>query len=216
MASQCILGPLFCIAVLCAGAEHVVWLFVAALVAGISAAGLVIAFANRGNDPAAQMARCFMGFFVAVVWIMAIADEVVNVLKTFGFIFGLSDAIVGLTIFAVGNSLADFVANISVAAFAPAMGFAACFGGPMLNILLGIGISGSYIIHTTGQPYTMHFSTTLFVSTVGLLSLLIATMIFVPWNGFHLPKSWGIFLIICYIVIMVVNVVTEIQKDNLL
>ncbi|KLO11555.1 hypothetical protein SCHPADRAFT_998804 [Schizopora paradoxa] len=216
MASQCILGPLFCVAVLCAGAEQVIWLFIAALVTGLSAAGLVIAFANRGNDPAAQMARCFMGFFVAVVWIMAIADEVVNVLKTFGFIFGLSDAIVGLTIFAVGNSLADFVANISVAAFAPAMGFAACFGGPMLNILLGVGVSGSYIIHTTGQPYTMHFSTTLFVSTVGLLSLLTATMIFVPWNGYHLPKAWGVFLVICYVIIMVVNVVTEIHKDKLL
>lgn len=41
------------------------------------------------------------------------------------------------TIFAVGNSLADLVANMSVAAFAPIMGFSACFGGPMLNILLG-------------------------------------------------------------------------------
>jgi len=29
--------------------------------------------------------------------------------------FGLSDAIIGLTIFAVGNSLADLVANMSVA-----------------------------------------------------------------------------------------------------
>lgn len=46
---------------------------------------------------------------------MAIADEVVNVLQTFGFIFGLSDAIIGLTIFAVGNSLADLVANMTVA-----------------------------------------------------------------------------------------------------
>jgi len=35
--------------------------------------------------------------------------------KTFGLIFGLSDAIIGLTIFAVGNSLADLVANMSVA-----------------------------------------------------------------------------------------------------
>ena len=35
--------------------------------------------------------------------------------KTFGSIFGLSDAIIGLTIFAVGNSLADLVANMSVA-----------------------------------------------------------------------------------------------------
>ncbi len=61
------------------------------------------------------MARCSMGFAVAVVWIMAIADEVVNVLQTFGMIFGLSDAIIGLTIFAVGNSLADLLANMSVA-----------------------------------------------------------------------------------------------------
>ena len=35
--------------------------------------------------------------------------------QTFGFIFGLSDAIIGLTVFAVGNSLADLVANMSVA-----------------------------------------------------------------------------------------------------
>jgi hypothetical protein len=35
--------------------------------------------------------------------------------QTFGLIFGLSDAIIGLTIFAVGNSLADLVANMSVA-----------------------------------------------------------------------------------------------------
>lgn len=65
------------------------------------------------------MTRCSMGFLVAVVWIMAIADEVVNVLQTFGFIFGLSDAIIGLTIFAVGNSLADLVANMSVAVRSP-------------------------------------------------------------------------------------------------
>jgi len=35
--------------------------------------------------------------------------------QTLGEIFGLSDAIIGLTIFAVGNSLADLVANMSVA-----------------------------------------------------------------------------------------------------
>ena len=61
------------------------------------------------------MARCSAGFFVSIVWIMAIADEVVNVLRTFGFVFGLSEAIIGLTIFAVGNSLADLVANMTVA-----------------------------------------------------------------------------------------------------
>jgi hypothetical protein len=83
MAAQMVLGPLFCVAVLTAGLsarKEAVVLFVTAG-AGVLAAALVLIFAERGEEPGAQMARCFMGFIVAVVWIMAIADEVVNVLK---------------------------------------------------------------------------------------------------------------------------------------
>lgn len=70
---------------------------------------------------------------------------------------GLSDAIIGLTIFAMvcilslfyictfksliipfmtlkGNSLGDFVANITIAKMGfPTMAVSACFGGPMLS-----------------------------------------------------------------------------------
>lgn len=90
------------------------------------------------------------------------------------------------------------------------MGFSACFGGPMLNMLLGVGISGSYVIHTTGKPYELHFSNTLLVSTVGLLALLLTTLIFVPLNGYFLPRKWGVFLICFYVVIMTINVVVEV------
>ena len=38
-------------------------------------------FAKKGDNQAWLLARCSMGFLVAVVWIMAIADEVVNVLQ---------------------------------------------------------------------------------------------------------------------------------------
>lgn len=83
MASQMLLGPLFCAAVLFSGLsakkEGLILGFVA--IAGAVASGLVLVFAERGEEPSAQMARCFMGFIVAIVWIMAIADEVVNVLK---------------------------------------------------------------------------------------------------------------------------------------
>jgi sodium/potassium/calcium exchanger 6 len=89
------------------------------------------------------------------------------------------------------------------------MGFSACFGGPMLNILFGVGISGSYIIHQTGKPYKLHFSNTLFVSAVGLIALLVTTMIFVPMNDYFLPRKWGMFLICFYAVIMTVNVTVE-------
>ncbi|KAG6816880.1 hypothetical protein H0H87_002000 [Tephrocybe sp. NHM501043] len=170
--------------------------------------------AATGNHPTAKLARCSMGFLVAMVWIMAIADEIVVVLQTFGFIFGLSDALIGLTFFAVGNSLADLVANMSVAAFAPIMGFSACFGGPMLNILLGIGISGSYVIHQTGTPFLLPFSTTLFVSVVGLLGLLIATLICVPLNKYVLTRRWGILLVSFYAILMTTNVIVEMEHAH--
>ncbi|TFK40316.1 Sodium/calcium exchanger protein-domain-containing protein [Crucibulum laeve] len=212
MAAQCLFGPLFCADVLFGGTRHELWILIATTIAGIAVGTLVAIFSDRGDHPTARMARCSMGFFVAIVWIMAIADEVVNVLQTFGFIFGLSDAIIGLTIFAVGNSLADLVANMSVAVFAPIMGFSACFGGPMLNILLGVGVSGSYIIQQTAQPYALELSTTLFVSSFGLLALLCATLVFVPLNDYFLTRRWGILLIASYTIIMIINIIVELKS----
>lgn len=211
-AAQCVFGPLFCVGVLFSGHSHKGWLLMASAVAGVTIGIMVTVFGDKGDNPTFRMARCSMGFLVAVVWIMAIADEVVNVLQTFGFIFGLSDAIIGLTVFAVGNSLADLVANMSVAVFAPIMGFSACFGGPMLNILLGVGISGSYVTSQTGTPYQLEYSRTLMVSTVGLLFLLASTLVYIPYNGYYLTRGWGLFLIACYVAIMVVNIAVELKS----
>ncbi|OAX37380.1 hypothetical protein K503DRAFT_771536 [Rhizopogon vinicolor AM-OR11-026] len=212
MAAQCVLGPLFCVSILFHDVDHIWFIILGTVVCGLAVAVLVLVFADSGSHPSARMARCSMGFLVAIAWIMAIADEAVNVLQTFGFIFGLSDAIIGLTIFAVGNSLADLVANMSVAVFAPIMGFSACFGGPMVNILLGVGISGSYVISQAGgEPYELHFSPTLMSSTFGLLSLLIVTLIVVPLNGYVLTRAWGWCLVGAYIVVMGVNLWVELR-----
>lgn len=58
---------------------------------------------------------CFLGFVISIAWISTIAGEVVGVLKTLGVILGISEAILGLTVFAVGNSLGDLVADVTVA-----------------------------------------------------------------------------------------------------
>ncbi|KAG1821132.1 Sodium/calcium exchanger protein-domain-containing protein [Suillus subaureus] len=227
MAAQCVLGPLFCLGVLFRAyvfslpaslldfeydADHFMFLALGTAVCGLAVAALMLVFADGRSHPTARMARCSMGFLVAIAWIMAIADEAVSVLQTFGFIFGLSDAIIGLTIFAVGNSLADLVANMSVAVFAPIMGFSACFGGPMVNILLGVGISGSYVISQAGgEPYMLHFSSTLLSSILGLLTLLIATLVIVPLNGYVLSRTWGFCLVGAYFVIMGMNIWVELR-----
>ena len=90
----------------------------------------------------------FIGFCVAVVWIYALANEVVALLKVFGVALGFSDAILGLTLLAWGNSISDLVADVAVARRGfPRMGFFASFGGPLFNLLLGIGL-----------PYTVVFA----------------------------------------------------------
>ncbi len=84
----------------------------------------------------------------------------------------------------------------------------------MLNILLGIGISGTYIIRQTGTDhYMIPFSTTLVITSTGLLAILLATLIFVPLNGYFLPRNWGIVLIATYVALMIANIVVEITSD---
>jgi solute carrier family 24 (sodium/potassium/calcium exchanger), member 6 len=95
------------------------------------------------------------------------------------------------------------------------MGFSACFGGPMLNILLGVGISGSYVISHSSKPYILPLSRTLFVNGLGLLAILIVTIVVVPLNGFYLTRTWGIFLICCYVLLVTVTVVVEMKGESL-
>jgi sodium/potassium/calcium exchanger 6 len=61
--------------------KHELLIELAAGVVGLSMAILVAVFADKGDNPAGQLMRCIMGFLVAIVWVMAIADEVVSVLQ---------------------------------------------------------------------------------------------------------------------------------------
>ena len=100
MAVQCAFGPLFCTAVLFStsgyfkfclkvntfntyteGLAYERWLLLGIGLAGLAAGISVARFADKGDHRGWLLARCSMGFLVAVVWIMAIADEVVNILQ---------------------------------------------------------------------------------------------------------------------------------------
>ncbi|KAF7726737.1 hypothetical protein EC973_008511 [Apophysomyces ossiformis] len=103
------------------------------------AVGLAISVAFKLTTSPVMQPRlywmmCFVGFGIAIVWIYLIANEVVSVLQAVGMALGVSEAILGLTVFALGNSLGDFVANITMAKMGyPMMAISACFGGPMLS-----------------------------------------------------------------------------------
>jgi sodium/potassium/calcium exchanger 6 len=170
-------------------------------------------------------ALCMLGFCVSIAWISTIAGEVVGVLKALGIIFNISDAILGLTVFAVGNSLGDLVADITVAQLGyPVMAFSACFGGPMLNILLGIGLSGAYMTVRGAQdralkhpgkkfkfkPYVVEVDRTLMISGVALLVTLMGLLVVVPLRKWRMDRTVGYWLGGLWLLATGGNLVTEI------
>lgn len=109
---QCVLALPFSVFALSEGKTK--WyLWVAAVLGGLSLATCVGREGSRRADSRAKLLLCFLGFFIAMVWILTIVNEVVGVLEALGAVMGVSDAILGLTIFAMGNSLGDLVANVT-------------------------------------------------------------------------------------------------------
>ncbi|BCS27468.1 sodium/calcium exchanger protein [Aspergillus puulaauensis] len=176
---------------------------------------------SLGHPPSSwRPILALLGFVVAIFWIAIIATEVVSLLKTIGVILNISDSLLGLTVFAVGNSLGDLVANITVARLGyPVMALSACFGGPMLNILLGIGLGGLYMtlhnkglqtIATSEVTYDIAVSKVLIISGATLLATLIGLLIVIPWNNWRMDRKVGCGLIALWCVTTLGNVIAEI------
>jgi sodium/potassium/calcium exchanger 6 len=95
------------------------------------------------------------GFLMAATWIDYVADHLVDVLNFCGIVLRIPGSIMGLTILAWGNSMADLSANITMARKGLAnMAMTACFAGPVFNILIGLGLGFSSLAAQTGNSST--------------------------------------------------------------
>lgn len=120
---QIFTGPLFSVFVLWANMREdldspgmtLVKMILYTLLGSLVLLALLLVATSEQRRPKYHFILCFMGFIISVAWISTIAGEVVGVLKTFGVVLGISEALLGLTIFAAGNSVGDLVADITVA-----------------------------------------------------------------------------------------------------
>ncbi|KAJ4197789.1 hypothetical protein NW755_000484 [Fusarium falciforme] len=232
VALQLFTGPQFAVFVLWANMledwdnphKVLVRMVMYSLLASLILLGILVLFTTEERPPKYHYTLCFMGFIISIAWISTIAGEVVGVLKTVGVILNISEALLGLTIFAAGNSVGDLVADITVARLGyPVMALSACFGGPMLNILLGIGIGGAMMMiqkankkHRQNpshpikyKPYRIQVGGTLMISAITLLVMLVGLLIVVPMNKWILSRKIGWGLIALWTVSTIVNVVVE-------
>ncbi|KAH7960265.1 hypothetical protein HPB49_018447 [Dermacentor silvarum] len=104
---HCVLSPLFITLVATGGDDTVggVPVIVIVALAFACVAGTVFATSTYEDPPRYHWVFGYVGFLVAVAWIYLLANEVLSLLKTFGIVIGLSDAFLGMTVLAWGNSI---------------------------------------------------------------------------------------------------------------
>lgn len=153
----------------------------------------------------------FIGFFISVLWVSNIATEVVAVLKAIGFILHINEAVLGLTVFAIGNSLGDLIGNVTIANMGfPTMALSACFGGPLLNTLVGVGFSCFVVlIQQDDSGYHIDISRTLTISGLTLLLTLLFLLIAIPLNHWKMTRTMGILTISFWAASTTLNVITD-------
>lgn len=108
----------------------------------------IVAFARTENSSPPK--KCLFpwlaaGFTMSLTWSYIVAQELVGLLVSLGYIMGISPSILGLTFLAWGNSLGDLVANVTMALNGGQRGIqiaiSGCYAGPIFNTLFGLGMS---------------------------------------------------------------------------
>ena len=128
-----------------------------------------------------------LAFVMSVTWMDAVAGELVALLAAVGKIHGVSETLLGATVLAWGNSIGDMVANTTVAREGrPAMAIAACFAGPLFNLLMGLSMGLVAATATHGTISGIRLETELIVLSVclvcSLLHVLLAVPLFYKWR----------------------------------
>ncbi|KAK8794984.1 hypothetical protein WA588_003835 [Blastocystis sp. NMH] len=148
-----------------------------------------------------------VGFVSSVMWISAIAQELVSLLNALGLMLNISPVILGLTILAWGNSLGDFVSDVSLARQGyPQMAIGGVYASPMFNMLIGMGTSLLISCIKTGTTNLGDDTATINLTFIFLLLTLVSTIIMVPVKKFKFTKGFGFYLFSVYVVYLVLTI----------
>ena len=128
-----------------------------------------------------------VAFVISVTWMDGTAGELVALLTALGKIHGVSETLLGATVLAWGNSVGDIVADVTVAKEGhPAMAIAACFAGPLFNLLMGLSAGLAIATEEHGAITGIHLENELVVLAGALLVSLsfqaIATPLMHKWR----------------------------------
>jgi len=185
--------------------------------------GIYIFFFTKRSQPPTMVLTVysFLAFLMAIAWINWSCNCVVDLIKLFGFITSLPQALLALTVLAWGNSLGDMSADTAMTkkGFGE-MAVTATMAGPIFNILVGQGLANLLLLISSPDitkcfvSYSMWvldaqgnktdvfnkasvLPLTLLLSEFGVLAILIVNAI---KNNYNIDFKFGIIGALFYIV----------------
>lgn len=210
---HCVLSPVFITLVATGGGDDSVGgvpVVLIVLAVFFCVAILVFATSKYDEPPRYHWAFGYVGFLVSVAWIYVLANEVLSLLKTFGIVIGLSDAFLGMTVLAWGNSIGDYISNLSVARQGyPRMAISACYGGPLLNLLLGFGIPYTLKLAQSGGVMSLNWTTMIGILYGTITTTLVSTLVVMIILRFRVKRVFGACLVLVYVIFTIVAILIE-------
>ena len=134
------------------------------------------------------------GFLSVLKLISMAASAIISVLRDLAEIYSLNESILGLTILSLGNSVGDVVTNLALAGLGrPLTGLHACFGSPLLYILLGIGACSLIVQLAITGTRTIEFKVdrSLELTALSIIVMLLLYSVIVPLNNWMFKKWMG-------------------------
>lgn len=165
----------------------------------------------RSSNPSTPL-KCvisLVGVTASIAWISIIASEIISLLTLISSLTHIRPSALGITIFALGNSVGDLISCIVITRMGyPLMALAACIGGPLLNMLLGLGMNGLLV----GKDYIeIPASASIIFCLLGLLlNLIVVLLIFIPVGGWRCDRYVGSCMIFLWMVGVSVAILMEV------
>lgn len=176
------------------------------VVVGVSC-GMVAYITTSVSSPPTKFALPWLvgGFLMSVTWSYITAQELVGLLVSMAYIFGVKPSILGLTLLAWGNSIGDLVTNLTMALSGGVEGaqiaFSGCYAGPIFNTLFGLGLSLIWYCWSKYPSPVVIPSDHNLLRTSGLLAAgLFWALLVLPRRGMRLDRVFGGGLLLIYLV----------------
>ncbi|RLN40905.1 cation/calcium exchanger 1-like [Panicum miliaceum] len=189
--------------------------FPAILLGGLAglAQGLLAFLTTDPSAPPARFLAAWLagGFAMSVAWAYVIANEVLSLLVSAGTVLSVDAATLGVTVLAWGNSLGDLIANVAVASRGGPGGaqvaVAGCYGGPVFNVLVGLGLS-MLLSCWTGypQPVKIPREPGLYRTLGFVVAGLSWALVMLPRRGMRVDRTVGFGLLAIYFCFVCINI----------